>query len=162
MHLDENKTKRDRWMSRPTFILAAIGSAVGLGNFWRFPSLMFRAGGAGFFIPYLFALFFLGIPLLLLELGLGQKFQRGDIGVFRGMMPRLWGIGLASVIGVICIAIYYNLIIAWSLQYLILSFKSPLLWSTAGNVHLCAGKNAADDYFNKDFLHIWKEDCSIL
>jgi NSS family neurotransmitter:Na+ symporter len=66
---------RDRWTGRWTFILAAVGSAVGLGNFWRFPSLTYKYGGFGnFAIPYLLCLFGMGIPLLLMELGLGQKF----------------------------------------------------------------------------------------
>jgi SNF family Na+-dependent transporter len=57
-----------------TFILAAVGAAVGLGNFWRFPKQAYKNGGAVFFIPYLLALFFFGLPLLVLELSLGQKF----------------------------------------------------------------------------------------
>jgi len=61
-------------MNRPTFILACIGSAIGLGNFWRFPFLTYKNGGGFFFVPYLIALFSMGIPLLLMELSLGQKF----------------------------------------------------------------------------------------
>mmetsp|Transcript_19144 Transcript_19144/g.21473 ORF Transcript_19144/g.21473 Transcript_19144/m.21473 type:complete len:118 (-) Transcript_19144:1641-1994(-) len=89
--------ERQRWAGRTTFILAAIGSAIGLGNFWRFPYLVYKHGGAIFFIPYIIALLVIGIPMLLLELALGQKFQRGDIGVFRGIFPRAAGIGIASV-----------------------------------------------------------------
>ena len=66
--------ERDRWMNRPTFILASIGACVGLGNFWRFPYLTNRYGGGFFFVPYLLALFVLGIPMGLMELTLGQKF----------------------------------------------------------------------------------------
>jgi SNF family Na+-dependent transporter len=61
-------------MNRPTFVLAAIGSAIGLGNFWRFPYLTYKYGGAFFFFPYIICLLFMGIPLLLMELSLGQKF----------------------------------------------------------------------------------------
>ena len=64
-------TKRDRWANRVAFILACIGSAVGIGNFWRFPYLTYKHGGAIFFIPYLFALFFFGIPMMIFELGVG-------------------------------------------------------------------------------------------
>ena len=67
----EPQRERERWMNRPTFILAAIGSAIGLGNFWRFPYLTYRYDGAYFFFPYLMCLFCMGIPLLLMELGLG-------------------------------------------------------------------------------------------
>ncbi len=72
---DEQKMKqeggRQRWMGRWTFIMASVGSAIGLGNFWRFPYLTYRHGGAQFFIPYLLSLFFMGIPLLILEVSLG-------------------------------------------------------------------------------------------
>lgn len=62
---------RDRWASRSTFVIATIGSAVGLGNVWRFPYLNYKHGGGAFLIPYLFFLFATGIPLLLGELALG-------------------------------------------------------------------------------------------
>lgn len=61
-------------MNRATFILAVVGYAVGLGNFWRFPYLTYRYGGGIWFAPYLGALFFLGIPLAIMELSLGQLF----------------------------------------------------------------------------------------
>ena len=57
--------------SRLAFILAAIGSAVGIGNFWRFPYLTYKHGGAVFFIPYLTALFLFGIPMMIFETGVG-------------------------------------------------------------------------------------------
>ena len=116
-------------MNRPTFILAAVGSAIGLGNFWRFPYLTYKYGGGFFFIPYLCCLFFMGIPLLIMELGLGQKIQRGDVSVFRGIHPRLAGIGVASVFSAYIICFYYNVIIAWALVYLVAGFISPLPWS---------------------------------
>ena len=120
---------RQRWVSNNTFILAAIGSAIGLGNFWRFPYLCYKWGGGLFFVPYLFCLFFLGIPMMLLEFALGQKFQRGDIGVFRGIHPRLAGIGVASVFCSYSITFYYNVIISWALVYFFAAFMSPLPWS---------------------------------
>jgi len=58
---------------------------------------MHKYGGGAFLIPYLLSLFILGIPMTILELTCGQKFQRGDIGVFRGMHPRLAGIGVISI-----------------------------------------------------------------
>ena len=113
---------RARWLNRTTFILAMVGYCVGLGNFWRFPYLCYKHGGALFFVPYLIFLFTLGIPVTFMELALGQKFQRGDIGVFRGIHPRLAGVGLASAIASFLIVTYYNIIIAWSAIYLVASF----------------------------------------
>ncbi len=67
--------KRERWVNRPAFIMAAIGSAVGLGNVWRFPHVAFQNGGGAFLIPYFIALFTTGIPLMILADGLGQGLQ---------------------------------------------------------------------------------------
>lgn len=72
-------------------------SAVGFGNVWRFPSLAYDYGGGAFFIPYLFALFVVGIPMLFLEILLGQVYQRGDISVFAVCHKRMRGVGVASV-----------------------------------------------------------------
>merc|ERR1712048_596860 len=126
---DVPEEERQRWTGRWTFILAAVGSAVGLGNFWRFPSLTYKYGGFGNFAgPYLCALFFMGIPLLLMELGLGQKFQRGDVSVFRSINKRLAGIGVASVFSSYFITFYYTVIIAWSCVYVVIAFVNPLPW----------------------------------
>jgi SNF family Na+-dependent transporter len=70
---DDIKTTRDRWWGRPNFVLAAVGCSIGLGNIWKFPYLTFKHGGVTFILAYLWALFIVGIPMLLLELTLGQK-----------------------------------------------------------------------------------------
>ena len=88
---------RQRWNNRASFILAGMGAAIGLCNVWRFPHLVYKHGGASFLVPYFLALLFFGLPLAIMELAFGQKYQRGDIGVFRGLHPRLSGIGLMSV-----------------------------------------------------------------
>jgi len=85
--------EREQWSSRGAFYMATIGAAVGFGNIWRFPSLAVKYGGGAFFVPYLLALFLLGIPLAILEIGFGQYFQTGDIGVFGSFHPRLRGVG---------------------------------------------------------------------
>lgn len=74
--------ERERFSSRLAFYFAAVGSAVGFGNVWRFPSLVYEYGGGAFFIPYLLALFLVGIPLLVLEISLGQYFELGGEVVF--------------------------------------------------------------------------------
>ena len=121
---------RQRWMSGWTFVIAAIGSAIGLGNFWRFPYLCYKHGGGLFFVPYLTCLFTLGLPMLMLEFSLGQKFQRGDIGVFRGMHPRLAGIGIASVFSAFSLTMYYCVIIGWAVIYFFAAIQNPLPWSS--------------------------------
>ena len=69
----KNTNGRDRWWGRPNFILATVGCSIGLGNIWKFPYLTFKHGGVTFILAYLWALFIVGIPMLLLELTLGQK-----------------------------------------------------------------------------------------
>ena len=86
---DDTNTTRERFSSRIAFYFASVGSAVGFGNVWRFPALMAEFGGGAFFIPYLLALFLIGIPVLFLEIGLGQYHQTGDVGVFGSFSPRL-------------------------------------------------------------------------
>lgn len=69
----KNTNGRDRWWGRPHFVLATVGCSIGLGNIWKFPYLTFKHGGVTFILAYLWALFIVGIPMLLLELTLGQK-----------------------------------------------------------------------------------------
>lgn len=69
--------ERERWSSRAAFYFAAVGSAVGFGNIWRFPALVFEYGGAVFFIPYIAAVLLIGLPILVLEISLGQYYETG-------------------------------------------------------------------------------------
>ena len=67
--------KRETFSSRKLFILSAIGSAVGLGNIWRFPYVAYENGGGAFLIPYLFAILCAGIPLLFLDYAIGHRYR---------------------------------------------------------------------------------------
>ncbi|XP_014677139.1 PREDICTED: sodium- and chloride-dependent glycine transporter 1-like [Priapulus caudatus] len=129
---DENK-ERGNWSGTLAFFLSCLGYAVGLGSVWRFPYLCYRNGGGAFFIPYLIMLFFVGLPLLYLELSLGQFASLGPIGVFRKISPVFHGVGYAMVLLTALSTIYYNVIIAWSLYYLFASFQKVLPWSGCHN-----------------------------
>lgn len=98
-----------------------------------------------------------------MELGLGQKFQRGDISVFRGIHPRLAGIGLASVFSAYIIAFYYNVIISWSLSYIIAGFSDPLPWSNSNTdfVAKCdlSKVSRAEQFFMIDVIRFYNDDC---
>jgi NSS family neurotransmitter:Na+ symporter len=74
--------KHTSWDSRTAFILAAIGSAIGLGNIWRFPYIAYKFGGGAFLIPYLVALLTAGIPLLILEFSLGHRMRSAAPNAF--------------------------------------------------------------------------------
>ncbi|MBI2659115.1 sodium-dependent transporter [Candidatus Woesearchaeota archaeon] len=98
---------RERWPTRLTFLFAAVTSAIGLGNLWRFPYLTYKYGGGAFLLPYLIALVVAGIPLLILEFALGQKLQKGAVDAFASIKRKFSGIGwLALFVGFIVISYY--------------------------------------------------------
>lgn len=108
---------RSQWGTRAGFILAAIGSAVGLGNIWRFPAVAYENGGGAFFIPYLFALLTAGIPILILEFTMGHKYRGSAPLTYRRMSKGAEGIGWWAVFVSFVIATYYSVIIAWAISY---------------------------------------------
>ncbi|XP_042333024.1 orphan sodium- and chloride-dependent neurotransmitter transporter NTT5 [Sceloporus undulatus] len=127
--LSEESAARPAWGSKAQYILAQVGFSVGLGNVWRFPYLCHQNGGGAFLLLYLLLLFVIGIPLFFLELAAGQIIRQGSIGVWKYISPRLVGIGFASCVVCSFVALYYNVIIAWSLFYLANSFQFPLPWN---------------------------------
>eukprot|EP01061_Rhynchopus_euleeides_P007675 TRINITY_DN1673_c0_g1_i1.p1 TRINITY_DN1673_c0_g1~~TRINITY_DN1673_c0_g1_i1.p1 ORF type:complete len:760 (+),score=340.57 TRINITY_DN1673_c0_g1_i1:131-2410(+) len=155
----EEMPERDRWSSRWSFILAAIGSAVGLGNFWRFPYLMYKHGGGPFLIPYWLSLICIGLPMLLLELGLGQRQQAGDVTAFAKIHSKLRGIGYASVFVAWLVLSYYSVIISWTGIYLIESFTLP--W--VGDDIMCYNNKTmsrSEWHFNHETLRNIAADCT--
>lgn len=110
---------RAQYSNKTEYMLSLIGYAVGLGNVWRFPYLAYTNGGGAFLIPYLLALFCLGLPLFVLELGLGQMYRQGCLGVWKKMgLPRMQAVGIASTICTYLVSLYYNVVLAWTLYYL--------------------------------------------
>lgn len=125
-------TGRNTWQSRTGFILAAIGSAVGLGNIWRFSYLTYENGGGAFLIPYLIALLTAGIPLLILEFGIGhERFGSAPLA-FHKISPRWEWLGwwplLFTMFGIV---LYYSVVIAWCLDYLV--YAATLAWGDDPN-----------------------------
>lgn len=114
--------KRARWSSKLIFMFAAIGSAVGLGNVWRFPYLAGKYGGGAFLIPYVIMLFIMGIPLLIMEFAIGQRMQLGAVGSFKKIKRKLSGLGLGAVLCGFVVVSYYAVIMAWSALYFLYSF----------------------------------------
>lgn len=118
--------ERSQWGTRAGFILAAIGSAVGLGNIWRFPAVAYENGGGAFFIPYLFALLTAGIPILIMEFTMGHKYRGSAPLTYRRMNKKTEGIGWWAVLVAFVISTYYSVIIAWAISYSYFSFN--LAW----------------------------------
>src|SRR5690625_4098864 len=117
---------RSQWGTRAGFVLAAIGSAVGLGNIWRFPAVAYENGGGAFFIPYLFALLTAGIPILILEFTMGHKYRGSAPLTYRRMNKNTEGIGWWAVLVAFVISTYYSVIVAWAISYSFFSFN--LAW----------------------------------
>ena len=131
--------KKERWNSRFAFIMAAVGSAVGLGNIWRFPYICYQNGGGAFLIPYFVALFTVGIPLLMVEFGIGHWFGKSAPMACKEVRKKWEWVGWWGSFSAFFISIYYSVIMAWCLSYLFHSFG--LVW----------GSNASAffDYFIK-------------
>ncbi|MEU0161000.1 sodium-dependent transporter [Streptomyces sp. NPDC006261] len=108
---------REQWATRTGFLLAAIGSAVGLGNIWRFPAIAYENGGGAFLLPYLIALLSAGIPLLIMEYAIGRKYRLSPPAALRRMARPAEVIGWWQVAISFVIATYYAVIIAWAVRY---------------------------------------------
>lgn len=115
--------QREQWGTRAGFILAAVGSAVGLGNIWRFPYVAYDNGGGAFFIPYLFALLTAGIPLLIMEFTIGHKYRGSAPLSYSRLSKKTEWIGWWQVAVSFVTSMYYSVIIAWAIAYTIFSLK---------------------------------------
>lgn len=115
--------KREEWKSQLGFLLAAVGSAIGLGNIWRFSYMAYSNGGGAFLIPYIVALLTVGIPLLILEFGIGHE-RIGSAPLAYAKVKKGWEwLGWWAVVFVMFgIELYYTVIIGWCLNYFLLSF----------------------------------------
>ena len=113
----------NRWDSPLSFILAMIGAAVGLGNIWRFSYVLYSNGGGAFFIPYLVAIFLMGIPFLILEYGIGFSYKDSFPNIFKKINPKLEFVSWILILVVFMVVIYYAVIVGWDLVYLISSIN---------------------------------------
>lgn len=146
--------QRENWGSRAGFVLAAIGSAVGLGNLWGFPYKLYAYGGGAFLIPYIAAMLVIGVPVLIMEFSLGHMTQRAAPDAFRATNRRSevfgwWGILLGSVI-----ITYYPVVLAYCLHFFAVSVHGiftggELPWAAHG----AEGVSRASDYFFKTYLN---------
>jgi len=144
------KEKRERWDSRSAFILAAIGSAIGLGNVWRFPYIAYENGGGAFLIPYFFALLTAGIPILILEMAIGQRFQGGAPTALRKANKAFEFVGWYAILIASVITFYYCAIMAWSVNYLVHAFTTKWSnWEPAGAVaeKIASGESTLEEEF---------------
>ncbi len=114
--------QRETWSSPTGFIVAAIGSAVGLGNIWRFPGVAYESGGGAFMIPYLIALLTAGIPILFLDYAIGHRYRAAAPLAYRRMARPAEAVGWFQIMLSFVIAVYYAAVIAWACSYFVFAF----------------------------------------
>ena len=137
-----NETQdRGQWNNKLGFLMAVVGSAVGLGNIWRYPYLLYKDGGGAFLLPYFVAIITAGIPLVLLEYGFGHKFRgSAPLSYTRANRKFEW-IGWVPAFASMVILSYYCVILSWAFNYLVKSFNFG--WTSNPN-----------DYFFGEFLRL--------
>lgn len=134
-----NNSQREKWGSKIGFVLAAAGSAIGLGNIWKFPYVVGQNGGAAFIIIYIICVIIIGLPVIIAEILLGRTTQRNPVGAFKAISnSKFWPyVGAMGVFAGFLILSFYSVVAGWSVGYIyesitgvFLSFDSP---NSAGN-----------------------------
>lgn len=126
--MSSSSNQRENWGSRLGFILAAAGSAIGLGNIWRFPYLAGESGGAAFLFVYLLAVLFIGLTVMLCEFAVGRAAGLDAIGSFNKIAPKSfwWISGAMGVLAAFLISSFYGVVGGWTLAYFTQTLKGSL------------------------------------
>lgn len=125
--------QREQWGSKLGFILAAAGSAVGLGNIWRFPYLTGQHGGAAFVCVYVAIVFLIGFSVMVAEMAIGRKAQLNAVGAFQKVKGGAWPlVGWMGVLAGFLILSYYSVIGGWTIKYFFWSFTGLMGQAGAG------------------------------
>ena len=123
--------KRDSFGSRFGALVTLAGSAVGLGNLWRFPYLVGENGGAAFIIIYILMSFLICLPIFICEFVVGRRSQENAYSAFRDLSGGSWWkyVGVMTVIVPLIVTSYYSVVGGWSVEYLFksLSFSLPMV-----------------------------------
>ena len=140
-------TGRGNFGSRLGVILASAGSAVGLGNIWRFPTEVGRNGGAAFILVYLCCVFLLALPVMISEFIVGRSSRSNTVGAYRTLAPgKPWVVaGFMGVLGGILVLSFYSVVAGWTLHYTIQSFGLKLM-----------GNQDFGEVFNTFVANPWK------
>ncbi|SNS63408.1 neurotransmitter:Na+ symporter, NSS family [Anaerovirgula multivorans] len=124
--MEKTTVKRENWGSRIGFIMAAAGSAVGLGNIWRFPYLLGENGGAAFLLIYLAFVVFIGVSVMTAEFAVGRKSSRAAVGAFKNHDKRWTFAGVIGVLSAFFIMGFYPVVGGWSAAYVVKSVTGLL------------------------------------
>jgi len=131
---DNEDQERGEWGSKAEFILSCVGYSVGIGNVWRFPYLAYKNGGGAFLIPYFILLMLVGKPMYYMETAIGQFARLSPLQIWR-CAPIATGVGVGMLILCVIVAVYYNVIMAYSIVYVGASFRGvteELPWAYCG------------------------------
>nr|XP_027208814.1 sodium- and chloride-dependent glycine transporter 2-like [Penaeus vannamei] len=168
---EEEEDERGTWNSKWDYFLSLSGLAIGLGNVWRFPYLCYKNGGGAFLVPYLIMLALVGLPLYLLETGVGQFSSGSPITIYR-VCPIFKGIGIAATLARMYLETYYSVVVSYPLVFLYNLVGIGLPWATCDNTwntencsQLVVENNTyqeisthtrspADEFFHYQILHI--------
>ena len=135
-----------RWNSRFTFILAAVGSAVGLGNCWRFPGLCAKHGGGAFLLVYVIAMIALGVPMLCMEIAIGRHMRGGAPKSLKGINKHGEKVGWSAIFNGFVICCYYTIVFAWVIAMIVASVNFGSMTGTPDAVE------AARNFFLNDVI----------
>ncbi|MEE9292719.1 MAG: sodium-dependent transporter, partial [Acidobacteriota bacterium] len=120
---------RGQWSSQIGFILAAAGSAIGLGNLWKFPYITWHNNGGAFVLIYLVCIASVGLPIMMAEILIGRKTGRSAVGAMRAAAGRNWTwVGGLGCVSAFVILGYYSVVAGWTIRY----FLKCLSWSFGG------------------------------
>ncbi|MDE6301744.1 MAG: sodium-dependent transporter, partial [Muribaculaceae bacterium] len=139
---------KNQFVSRIGLIAATVGSAVGLGNIWRFPAEAQTNGGAAFLLLYIICVFVLGVPVMLSEFAIGRAGRNDAVGSFRALSPGTawWTVGAVGLLASYLIGIFYMVVAGWTLEYLFESVTGGL-FEGIGNLAAGADFSQADTVF---------------
>lgn len=125
---------REGFTSTLGVLAATLGSAVGLGNIWKFPSLTGENGGAGFLLIYLCATLLVGLPVMIAELAIGRRARANPIAALKGLAPKghaWWLVGVSGMIAAFLIMAFYSEVVAWVFAYVWKSLEGSALCTDA-------------------------------
>lgn len=134
--MTNNLSHRGIWGSKVGFILAAAGSAIGLGNIWRFPTVTGQNGGAAFVLVYLACVLLLGVPVMIAELSIGRTTRSDPVGAFKSLAPQtLWkALGGLGVLTGFMILAAYTVVAGWTLKYILITITGQFAGADSARI----------------------------
>ena len=150
MALDRSRSLHGQWSSRLVFILAVTGSAVGLGNIWKFPYITGMNGGGAFVLVYLLCILAIGIPIMMAEIMLGRRGRQSPINTMKSLAAEAGGnkawawVGWMGVLAGFLILSYYSVIAGWALAYVVRAGSGMFIGMNAESINNLFGALVSD------------------